>query len=56
MNRLQPLTGQSVLCERGNSADMSMVQTLIEAYTNDGGDSLREFQGGWENVAQPLED
>jgi UDP-glucose 4-epimerase len=54
LERLQRLTGQPVLCERGSVADTARVQALIESYKMTAVIHFAGFKAVGESVAQPL--
>ncbi len=54
LERLQRLTGQPVLCERGNVLDTALVQALIERYKMTAVIHFAGFKAVGESVAQPL--
>ena len=54
LERLQRLTGESVLCERGDAANVAAVQALIQRHNVQGVIHFAGFKAVGESVAQPL--
>ncbi len=54
LERLQRLTGQTVLCQRGSVADTALVQGLVERHRIQAVIHFAGFKAVGESVAQPL--